>query len=135
MMDGLSSPDREELNVTIDEKEDNILGSLGEKEKLPLAKIKSEQFAIEQRNCISLSEIWKMAEDVNNCEFEIRKDRLIRITHSKRGDEVIQLLIPKKFRKDILNLRHDEISGHLRVQRTKDRVLLNELLQRHRNLC
>ena len=73
MMDGLSSPDHVEMNMTIDEKKDDILGSLGEKEKVPLAKIKSEEFEIEQRNCISLSEIWKMAKDVNNSEFETRK--------------------------------------------------------------
>ena len=70
-------------------------------------------------------EIWKIAEDVNKREFEVKKDRLIWISHSKRGDEVIQLIIPKKFRKDILKLCHDDVSGHLGVQRTKDRVLLN----------
>ena len=134
MIDGLSSPKGEEMNATIDEKKDDILGALEENEKVPLAKIKSEEFEMEQRNCISLSEIWKMAEGVNNREFEVRKDRLICISHSKKGDEVIQLLIPKKFRKDILKLCHDEISDHLGVQRTKDRILLAELLQGHRNL-
>ena len=91
MMDGLSSPEREEMNATIDEKKDDILGALEDNEKVPLAKIKSEEFETEQKNCISLSKIWKMAEDVNNKEFEVRKDRLIRISHSKRGIyEVIQ---------------------------------------------
>ena len=68
-MDGLSSPEREEMNATIDEKKDDILGALEENEKVPLSKIKSKEFEAEQSNCISLSEIWKMAENVNNSEF------------------------------------------------------------------
>ena len=89
MIDGLSSPEREEMNATIDENKDDILGALEVNEKVPLSKIKSEEFETEQRNCINLAEIWKMAEDVNNREFDVRKDRLIRISLSKRGDEVI----------------------------------------------
>ena len=99
MMDELSSTEREEMKATIDEKKDDILGALERNEKVPLSKIKSEEFETEQKNCISLSEIWKMAEDVNSREFEVRKNRLVRISHSKRGDKVIQLLIPKNLEK------------------------------------
>ena len=99
MIDELSSPESEEMNTTIDGKKDDISGALEQNEKVPLAKIKLEKFETEQKNCISLSEIWKMAEDVNSREFEVRKNRLVRISHSKRGDKVIQLLIPKNLEK------------------------------------
>ena len=72
MMDDLSSSDHEGLNITIDEKEEKVLSPLNEKDKSPLAKMKAEEFSVDQRSCISLSEIWKFAEHVNNVEFEVR---------------------------------------------------------------
>ena len=57
MIDELSNPEREEVNATIGEEKDDILGELEKNEKIPLSKIKSEEFETEQKNCVSLSEI------------------------------------------------------------------------------
>ena len=125
MIDEVSTPELEEANFSIGENKDDILGASEENDKVPLSKINTDDFEKEQKNCASLAELWKLAVDGNNREFEVRKDRLVRISQSKRGDEVVQLIIPRKIRKDILKLCHDDIGGHLGVQRTKDRVLLN----------
>ena len=82
MIGELSNSEHGEANVSLGENKDGVLGPLKENEKIPLSKINSEDFEREQKNCVSLAEIWKLAEDVSNREFEVRKDRLIRISHS-----------------------------------------------------
>ncbi|GFY08767.1 retrovirus-related Pol polyprotein from transposon 17.6 [Trichonephila clavipes] len=49
--------------------------------------------------------------------------KLIRVTRTKRGDEIRQLCVPLKFRLEINRLSHDEIGGHLDVTKAKNRVL------------
>ena len=48
-MDELSTPEHEKTNASIGENKDNILGALEENEKVPLSKIKSEEFEMEQK--------------------------------------------------------------------------------------
>ncbi|GFQ84328.1 retrovirus-related Pol polyprotein from transposon 17.6 [Trichonephila clavata] len=88
-----------------------------------LANVTSSDFRSEQEKCPDLQVLWEKARSGVDREFQIMKGKLVRVTRSKRGDEIRQLCVPLKFRLEINRLSHDEIGGHLGVTKTKDRVL------------
>ncbi|GFU83936.1 retrovirus-related Pol polyprotein from transposon 412 [Trichonephila clavipes] len=94
----------------------------GEREK-SLAKVKGVEFKEEQRKCPDLKPLWDKALTGIDKEFRVIRGKLVRVAKTKRGEEVRQLYVPIKFRLDINKLSHDEIGGHLRVTKTKDRIL------------
>ena len=65
------------------------------------------------------------AEKNGETEFRIYKDRLVRISVSKRDEEKIQLCLPKEYREEILNLCHSSVTGHVGVIKSKDNLLAN----------
>ncbi|GFT15518.1 retrovirus-related Pol polyprotein from transposon 297 [Trichonephila clavipes] len=88
-----------------------------------LAQITSSDFSSEQKKCPYLRALLEMAKLGVDGEFRMVEGKLIRVTRTKRGNEIRQLFVPLKFRLEINRLSHDEIEGHLVVTKTKDRVL------------
>ncbi|GFY22545.1 retrovirus-related Pol polyprotein from transposon 17.6 [Trichonephila clavipes] len=88
-----------------------------------LVKVNGVEFKEEQRKCPNLKPLWDKALTGIDKEFKVIRGKLVRVAKTKRGEEVRQLCVPIKFRLDINKLSHDEIGGHLRVTKTKDRIL------------
>ncbi|GFW39148.1 integrase_H2C2 domain-containing protein [Trichonephila clavipes] len=96
-----------------------------------LAEVNGVEFKEEQRKCPDLKPLWDKAQTGIDKEFRIIREKLVRVTRTKRGEEIRQLCVPIKFRLDISKLSHDEIGGHLGgVTKTKDRILRPFLAQR-----
>ncbi|GFW39158.1 hypothetical protein TNCV_1831481 [Trichonephila clavipes] len=88
-----------------------------------LAEVNGVEFKEEQRKCRDLKPLWDKAQTGIDKEFRIIREKLVRVTRTKRGEEIRQLCVPIKFRFDISKLSHDEIGGIWGVTKTKDRIL------------
>ena len=69
------------------EASDAIIPSRKGLDKSALASVTPENFVFAQKNCPALKELWLKAEKDEETEFRIYKQRLVRISVSKRGKE------------------------------------------------
>ncbi|GFW90467.1 retrovirus-related Pol polyprotein from transposon 17.6 [Trichonephila clavipes] len=76
-----------------------------------LAKVNGVEFKEEQRKCPDLKSLWDKAQTGIDKKFRVIRGKLVRVSKTKRGEEVRQLCVPIKFRLDINKLSHDEIGG------------------------
>ncbi|GFU47213.1 retrovirus-related Pol polyprotein from transposon 297, partial [Nephila pilipes] len=84
-----------------------------EGKEIILAKINSSEFEVEQKKCKDLKVLWDKAKTGVDKEFGIYNGKLVKVTKTKRGEEIRQVCVPLKFRHEISSLSHDEIGGHL----------------------
>ncbi|GFT57487.1 retrovirus-related Pol polyprotein from transposon 412, partial [Nephila pilipes] len=84
-----------------------------EGKEIILAKINSSEFEMEQKKCKDLKVLWDKAKTGVDKEFGIYNGKLVKVTKTKRGEEIRQVCVPLKFRHEISSLSHDEIGGHL----------------------
>ncbi|GFQ80024.1 retrovirus-related Pol polyprotein from transposon 17.6, partial [Trichonephila clavata] len=62
-----------------------------------LANVTSSDFRSEQERCPDLQPLWEKARSGVDEEFQLMKGKLVRVTRTKRGDEIRQLCVPLKF--------------------------------------
>ncbi|GFT69153.1 retrovirus-related Pol polyprotein from transposon 297, partial [Nephila pilipes] len=84
-----------------------------EGKEIILAKINSSEFEVEQKKCKDLKVLWDKAKTEVDKEFGIYNGKLVKVTKTKRGEEIRQVCVSLKFRHEISSLSHDEIGGHL----------------------
>ncbi|GFS83406.1 retrovirus-related Pol polyprotein from transposon 412, partial [Nephila pilipes] len=84
-----------------------------EGKEIILAKINSSEFEVEQKKCKDIKVLWDKAKTGVDKEFGIYNGKLVKVTKTKRGEEIRQVCVPLKFRHEISSLSHDEIGGHL----------------------
>ncbi|GFT94695.1 retrovirus-related Pol polyprotein from transposon 412, partial [Nephila pilipes] len=82
-----------------------------EGKEIILAKINSSAFEVEQKKCKDLKVLWDKAKTGVDKEFGIYNGKLVKVTKTKRGEEIRQVCVPLKFRHEISSLSHDEIGG------------------------
>ncbi|GFT01647.1 retrovirus-related Pol polyprotein from transposon 297 [Nephila pilipes] len=92
-----------------------------EGKEIILAKINSSEFEVEQKKCKDLKVLWDKAKTEVDKEFGIYNGKLVKVTKTKRGEEIRQVCVSLKFRHEISSLSHDEIGGHLDVCRPHKR--------------
>jgi hypothetical protein len=90
--------------------------------EMGLANVSADQFKQEQRDCETLKSLWERVESKKTSEFIIDDGLLYRETKDHRGSLRRQLVIPEKFKTQILTLCHDGIGAHLGITKTKDKV-------------
>ncbi|GFU46983.1 retrovirus-related Pol polyprotein from transposon 297, partial [Nephila pilipes] len=78
-----------------------------------LAKINGSEFEVEQKKCKDFKVLWDKVRSGIDKEFGIYNGKLVKVTKTKRGEEIRQVCVPLKFRHEISSLSHDEIGGHL----------------------
>ncbi|GFV99617.1 retrovirus-related Pol polyprotein from transposon 412 [Trichonephila clavipes] len=61
-----------------------------------LAKVNGVEFKEEQRKCPDLKPLWDKAQTGIDKEFRVIRGKLVRVTKTKRGEEVRQLCVPIK---------------------------------------
>ncbi|GFR23277.1 hypothetical protein TNCT_308321 [Trichonephila clavata] len=81
-----------------------------------LANVTSSDFRSEQEKCPDLQVLWEKARSGVDGEFQIMKGKLVRVTKTKRGDEIRQWSVSVKFRLETNQLSYDEIGGHLGIK-------------------
>ena len=87
-------------------------------------RVTPEEFKEAQRADKSLEKCFKQvqSEQVGKIKFEIEKDFLIRV-HTSDNRISKRLVVPEKYRKDVLTIAHDiPMSGHQGIRRTKNRI-------------
>lgn len=100
-----------------------ILTSLIDERKSGVLSIDGNEFKLEQEHCDSLKSLWSKAKEKPKGEFQVSSGKLVRYRISKEGKEATQIVIPVKFKEEILSFCHKETDGHLGIAKTKDRVL------------
>ncbi|GFX02117.1 retrovirus-related Pol polyprotein from transposon 297 [Trichonephila clavipes] len=113
------------INAVVTKREDDslIIPAIEGEGGKRLEEVNGVKFKEEQRKCPDLKPLWDKAQTGIDKEFMIIRGKLVRVSKTKRGEEVRQLCVLIKFRLDINKLSHDEIGGHLGVTKTKDRIL------------
>ena len=96
-----------------------------------------ERLKEEQNNDDSLKKAFAHAKDKsvfgtkrgNGYRYEVQKDVLYRVYSNVRGgslQETRQIVVPKKFRRRVMELAHESIvGGHMGVKKTTDRITSN----------
>ncbi|XP_064474611.1 uncharacterized protein LOC135388765 isoform X1 [Ornithodoros turicata] len=81
---------------------------------------------LEQQSDSTLERLFKLIDGVprKNATFATKSDLLYRYYNDRKGRTLDQLVVPRKYRQDILHLSHAcSWSGHLGIRKTKDRLL------------
>jgi hypothetical protein len=86
-----------------------------------------DEWLEEQGKDSSLEQFRKRTRDCSEENFIIRENGMMyRVFKTKSGDILKQVIVPSKFRKQILALGHDiPMAGHLGIKKTRERVLRN----------
>ncbi|GFQ65160.1 retrovirus-related Pol polyprotein from transposon 17.6 [Trichonephila clavata] len=92
-----------------------------------LANVTSSDFRSEEEKCPDLQVLWEKARSGVDGEFQIMKGKLVRVTRTKRGDEIRQLCVPLKFRLEINRLNHDLEFHQVKVRAGRTRHLRKDL--------
>ena len=101
------------------EASDTIIPIRKRLDKSALPSVTPENFVFSQKNCPTVKELWLKMKRMEKSNSKFTK----RISVSKRGEEEIQLCLPKECREEILNICHSSVTGHLGLTKNKDRVL------------
>lgn len=122
-----TEPGAERGEQTADhEKEDGILLSPASKSFQALAKLDRPTLILEQKNDPSLKDIQGSKREGTarkNISFQTRSGVLYRQYRDRKGKSFDQLVVPRKYRADLLHLAHDcSWSGHLGIKKTKARL-------------
>jgi len=83
-----------------------------------------QQFIVEQKNDQSLKKCFDKCASASDgpITYEVTNDILYRV-RTTDGDTSRQIVLPKKYRQDVLRLAHDiPMSGHQGIKRTKNRI-------------
>jgi hypothetical protein len=67
----------------------------------------------EQKKCDILKPLWALTSQTGKKEFEERTEKLVWVSQSKQGKEVVQLCVPNVYWQKLLALYHEKVSGHL----------------------
>lgn len=79
-----------------------------------------------RKYAISQSDQKTGTEDRKNSYFTYENEILYRIFICKSGDTVKQIVVPRKFRRKLLEIAHDiPLGGHLGNKKTRERILQN----------
>jgi hypothetical protein len=92
--------------------------------------INAAEFKVKQKEDSELAVFWQKAREShgsdlenNQSEFVIKDDVLYRRYKNKFGYTVLQLILPLKFRQQILTMAHDNImAGHLGIKKTYEKI-------------
>lgn len=86
----------------------------------------SEELAAEQKKCETLKSIWEMiAERKANCPYVEENGILFRIQKTRLGEDKKLIVVPRKFRAELMEFCHDIGASHLGVIKTRDRLARN----------
>lgn len=93
-----------------------------EKEKsLSLLGVNKERMKGLQREDATLNPCFEKA-NKGNSEFILENEILFRQSKTNRGEVRKQVIIPVTLRKDVMELCHSNVGGHLGVTKTKDKI-------------
>ncbi|GFS88813.1 uncharacterized protein NPIL_261571, partial [Nephila pilipes] len=80
-----------------------------------LAKINGSEFEVEQKKCKDFKVLWDKVRSGVDKVSGIYNGKLIRVTRTKRGEEIKQMCMPLKFRHEISNMSIDEEEGDAEI--------------------
>lgn len=72
--------------------------------------------------CPSLKQLWEVTKP-NEREFCVREKKFVRVSQSRRGGEKVQLCAWEMYCREVLDLCHEQMSGHCSLLRRKIRFL------------
>ncbi|GFT13377.1 integrase_H2C2 domain-containing protein [Nephila pilipes] len=85
------------------------------RKEIILTKINGFEFEVEHKKCNDLKVLWDKTRSGIDKVSWINNRKLIRVTRSKRDQEIRQMCVPLKFWGKISNLSHDEIEGDAKI--------------------
>nr|XP_054928992.1 uncharacterized protein LOC129385855 [Dermacentor andersoni] len=93
-----------------------------------LLRVDRESLAAEQKNDDSLARLYHTAKEGiarRNVTIQERGELLYRHYRDRKGRILDQLVVPTKYREDLLSLCHGNgLSGHLRINKSMERLLM-----------
>ena len=90
--------------------------------EVSLAKVNRETFLEEQKLDTGLKGLWDKAKSGKSEEYVIENEMLFRVTKEKHGERRKQLVIPCKYREEILKLCHETVGSHMGLNKCKNKL-------------
>ena len=99
----------------------DILALEGGTELLEIVSTPRQQFVVEQEECSSLKKIWENLG--KSTQFKLLENKLLVKQFRDKCNEIRNLIVvPSKYRRKLIKFSHENISCHVGVSKTKDKL-------------